>query len=305
MVNVLVRSLAGAAALVMTGGVGTAMAAPQGWQPLLEPAALNGMLEQNTDVRVVRLTGEYDAGHIPGAVSIPYGQFRGPGANPGQLPELDQLTGLLQEAGIAADTPVVLVHAGQSAPDMGAATRVYWTLKSLGVQDLAVLNGGFQAWQSAGLPVSTEVVDVPDSDYRPQWNDRWQATTAELEELVAQGEGGATRIVDARPPAFFQGEQASADRAGTLPRAENLPFTGWFDGNRMKPAGELSAMAGSSPGQAGAVTFCNTGHLGSINWFVMSELAGVENTRLYAESVTEWAQSDRRPMDNEPAGTTP
>ena len=145
MMNVLMRSLAGTAALVMAGSVGTAVAAPEGWQPLLEPAALDAILEQDGDVRVVRLTGEYDAGHIPGAVSIPYGQFRGPGANPGQLPDLDQLTGLLQEAGIGAGTPVVLVHAGQSAPDMGAATRVYWTLKSLGVQDLAVLNGGFQA----------------------------------------------------------------------------------------------------------------------------------------------------------------
>ncbi|MEX1198370.1 MAG: rhodanese-like domain-containing protein [Pseudohongiellaceae bacterium] len=280
--------------LLVSGGA--VLAAPDGWSPLLEPAELAGILEHSDDVRVMRLTGEYEAGHIPGAVSIPYGQFRGPQDNPGQLPDLADLTSLLQQAGIEADTPVVLVHGGSGAVDMGAATRVYWTLRSLGVADLAVLNGGFSAWQSAQLPVSTEQVTVQASGYQPQWNDRWRVTTAELERLV--NDDAPVRLVDARPEPYFQGQQASASRAGTIPGSENLSFTGWFDGNRMKSEDELGAML-SADGEA-AVTFCNTGHLGSINWFVMNELAGQEGTRLYAESVTEWAMSPDRPMENEP-----
>ncbi len=289
----------GLALVAVCASGGSVLAAPQGWSPLLEPAELADILDASGDVRVVRLTGEYEAGHIPGAVSIPYSEFRGPQSNPGQLPDLSDLTEVVQQAGIDADTPVVLVHGGSGAVDMGAATRVYWTLRSLGVEDLAVLNGGFSAWQSAQLPVSTDEVTVPASGYEPRWNDQWRVTTAELEGIV--DDGASVRLVDARPEAFFQGQQASAARAGTIPGSENLSFTGWFDGSRMKSEEELNAML-SSDGDAsdGAVTFCNTGHLGSINWFVMNELGGLEGTRLYAESVTEWAQAPERPMENEP-----
>jgi thiosulfate/3-mercaptopyruvate sulfurtransferase len=47
------------------------------------------------------------------------------------------------------------------------------------------------------------------------------------------------------------------------------------------------------------VSFCNTGHQAAVNWFIMSELQNVPNTRLYAESMTEWSLADR-PMDNQP-----
>lgn len=278
-----------------------AFAAPQGWAPLLEPAQLSALLDNEAEIRVVHLTGNYDEGHIPGAVSAPYSQFRGPQENAGQLPALPELTRIVQELGIAADTPVVLVHEGSGAVDMGASTRVYWTLKSLGVDTLAILNGGFAAWQAAELPVSAEPVMISASDFQPQWSDAFRVTTAQLEELVANGEA---QIIDARPQPYFVGDQTSAARAGTLPGATNLSFVGMFDGNRMKTGGELSAILDGAVTQEAdlTVTFCNTGHLGSIDWFAISELAGYDNIRLYAESITEWAMDPDRPMANEPTG---
>lgn len=275
-------------------------AAPQGWGPLLEPAQLSGLLDSEADIRVVHLTGSYEDGHIPGAVFVPYSQFRGPQENAGQLPALPELTSIVQDLGIAAETPVVLVHAGSGAVDMGASTRVYWTLKSLGVETLAVLNGGFAAWQAAGLPVSTETVAVSASDFQPQWNDAYRVTTAQLEDIVASG---VAQIIDARPEAYFIGEQSSAARAGTLPGATNLSFADMFDGNRMKSGSDLTAMLDGAvaSGAELTVTFCNTGHLGSIDWFAISELGGYNNTRLYAESITEWAMDADRPMVNEPS----
>lgn len=277
-----------------------AIAAPQGWAPLLEPAQLSDLLAGEQDIRVVHLTGSYDEGHIPGAVFAPYAQFRGPQSNAGELPALPELTRIVQQLGIAADTPVVLVHSGSGAVDMGAATRVYWTMKSLGVDTLAILNGGFAAWQVAELPVSTEAANVRASDFQPQWSDAYRVTTAHMEELVASGDA---QIIDARPQPYFAGEQASAARAGTLPGATNLSFADMFDGNRMKTGDELSAMLDSAVARDADLTvaFCNTGHLGSIDWFAISELGGYDNTRLYAESITEWAMDPDRPMANEPA----
>jgi thiosulfate/3-mercaptopyruvate sulfurtransferase len=256
------------------------------------------MLTAENHVRIVHLTGNFDAGHIPGAVSAPYPLFRGPQENAGELPSASELAVIVQRLGITAETPVVLVHSGINPNDMGAATRVYWTFKSMGINDLAVLNGGFAAWQASGLPVSTDAVQITASSFQPVWSDQYRVTTEQIADLVATGEG---QIIDARPNAFFTGEQTTASRAGTLPGASNLSFEDWFEGNRMRPVDAMTSMLNAATDQNAelTVTFCNTGHQGSINWFVISELGGYQNTRLYAESITEWAMDPQRPMVNE------
>lgn len=276
-----------------------AWAAPEGWSPLLEPPTLAKILEQAPETRIVHVTGDYAAGHIPGAVEATYSDFRGPRHNPGELPDVEALTNLVRALGINADTPAVLVHGGASAADLGAAARVYWTLKSLGVKDLAVLNGGFKTWREQALPVSTETHSVTATDFSPHWRDNWRVSTEEIEGLVTDG---SARLVDARTPGFFTGLQASSARPGTIQGASNLSFTEWFEGTHLKAPEQLSHTV-EDHGSASApvtVSFCNTGHLAAINWFVMSEVAGIENTRLYAESMTEWSMADR-PMDNEPS----
>src|SRR5699024_2835930 len=98
--------------------------------PLLSAAELKPLLEQ-PDVRVldIRAPQDYAAGHIPGAVNTPYGEYRGPADNPGALRSEDELTALLRKAGIDDDIHVVVTHAGSNQTDFGAAARVYWTLK--------------------------------------------------------------------------------------------------------------------------------------------------------------------------------
>src|SRR5690606_25743952 len=219
--------------------------------------------------------------------------------NPGQVPAMRQLTALVQDLGISADTPVVVVHQGSSAADMGAATRVYWTLKSLGVRDLAVLNGGLEAWAGQGFALSSQPVTVTPSSFEPQWNDQWRVTTAELEQLVANN---AVTLVDARQSSFFRGEEASSGRPGTIRGANNLSFQDWFEGTRAEQPQSVKSRLQQITAQASPVTvsFCNTGHLASINWFMMSEVEGLPNVRLYPESITEWSMKDR-PMDNQPS----
>jgi thiosulfate/3-mercaptopyruvate sulfurtransferase len=276
---------------------GAAAAAPEGWGPLLEPAALAGILEAHPEVRVVHVSGDFAAGHIPGAVSAPYAEWRGPPQNPGALRTPEEFGALVRRLGIEADTPVAVVHSGANVTDMGTAARVYWTLRALGVEDLALLNGGFRAWAEAGLPVSTRPVEVAPSGFVPRWDDTLRITTAEVEALIE--EGGA-RLIDARPAGFFQGRVWSIARPGTLPGAGHLSHERWFEGTRMVGAEEAAAIAAESgPELPITVSFCNTGHWAAINWFALSELAGVENTRLYAESMAEWTAAGR-PLDNAP-----
>lgn len=293
------RILSAAAATAAFLLAPAALAAPAGWQPLMEPADLAAVLESAPEVRVLRVTGDHAAGHIPGSVPTAYGDWRGPQENPGQVRDIAHLTALVQSLGISAGTPVAVIHEGANPTDMGAATRVYWTLKSLGVHDIAVLNGGYRAWAEAGLPVETGGATVAASDWQPEWSDTWRVTTAEVERLVAEG---SARLIDARPRGFFEGTLWSIARPGTIRGAQHLTHEDWFDGTRMKPAADLRAIAAERVPAGGApltVSFCNTGHWASINWFVMSEVAGVPDTRMYAESMAEWTMADR-PLDNAP-----
>ena len=275
-----------------------ALAAPQGWTVMLEPAQLANILAASPNVLVIQVTGNYQAAHIPGSINVPYAQFRGPRENPGAIPALEGLTTLVRSSGIDAQTPVVVVHSGQDAADFGAAARVYWTLKSLGVKDLALLNGGLAGWVAANLPVSTEATMVAASEFTPKWNDQWRVSTNEVEELVGDK---SARLIDARTEDFFEGVHASSGRPGTIKGATNITFSDFFEGSRVKPQTQLSQILAANSESAVPITvsFCNTGHLAAINWFVMSELQGVPNTRLYAESMTEWSMASR-PMDNEP-----
>lgn len=292
------------APLAIAIGFGTSLPAfaeaPEGWSPLLEPAALSTLLDEyGDDIRVVQITGEYDEGHIPGSGWSPYATWRSDMPNPGALRDLPHWERALQELGIETDTPVVVVHAGRDATDMGAAARVYWTLKSLGVEDLALLNGGLAAWNAAGLPTDRAEAAFFPSDYTAQWSDEWRATT---DEVVALSQNNEAQLLDARPADFFTGLTWSVAAPGTIHGAENIEYSSFFDGTRMVGADAVRAAAEAAGYTQGtvAVSFCNTGHWAAINWFALSELAGYDDLRLYAESMAEYSTDDARPLDHAP-----
>ncbi len=283
-------------------------ATPEGWRPLFEPKELAALLEEYGDsIRVVHVTGDPAQGVIPGAGFAPYQAWRGPAENPGALRPLSDYERLVRELGINRDTPVVVVHAGTNATDFGAAARVYWTLKSLGIEDLALLNGGFAAWRAEGLPVAERPESFLPSDYVASWNDTW---TIHTDEVAARAQSSSARLIDARPRAFFEGEQWTIAAPGTIHGAENLAYDTFFNGTRLLGAEQIRAIVAraglaeqnqrqSTPAQPEVVSFCNTGHWAAINWFALSEIAGIEGVRLYPESMAEYSAKGL-PLDNAP-----
>lgn len=275
-----------------------ALATPEGWKPLLEPAELAAIVAQHPETRIVHVTGAADGPVIAGAAFSPYAKWRAGPTNPGAiLPELEYEVEITR-LGIEAETPVVIVHAGTDPTDMGAAARVYWTLKSVGVQDLALLNGGFAAWTEAGLPVAATASTPPESDFQAIWDDAWTITTADVAALSASGDA---RLLDSRPAGFFEGLQWTIARPGTIRGAENLQYAAFFEGNRMvspERALEIATAQGIAEGRD-LVSFCNTGHWAALNWFALSEVAGIDGVRLYAASMAEYTQNGHA-LDNEP-----
>ena len=276
--------------------------------PLLTPAELAAAQDTlNPLVLDIRAgEGGYGAGHIPGAVSAPYGKFRGPAENPGQLLSEEALTGLLRSLGVTADRPVVVVHQGKDETDFGAAARVYWTLKSSGVSRLAILNGGVNAWTADGRELSTEATQPVPSDITVSFSTEWLATRDDVKAVV-DGRTQAT-LIDARPEAFYKGEtqHKAAKQPGTLPHAEIFTHSNWFASGPAivdpAAAGALAANAGLK-GDETLVSFCNTGHWAATNWFALSELAGIDGVKLYPESLVGWSNAGL-PMDNVPGRFT-
>ncbi|WP_112323853.1 sulfurtransferase [Oceanibium sediminis] len=259
------------------------------WGPLEEPAAsYDGAI-----VIDIRAPEAFEAGHIPGAVNTPYGLYRGPQDNPGRVPVLRKLQEVLRAAGADYGREVLVVHEGRNATDFGAAARVYWTLKSAGFGDLAVLNGGYTAWEAAGNKGETGPVTPEPSDITLSWSYEWMMGADDVQAVV-NGRSEAV-LIDARPLEFFKGEakHGAAAEAGTLKGALNIVHSTWFGGDGPivdAPEDMLARVRALAAENADAplVSFCNTGHWAATNWFAASELAGIEGVKLYPESMVGW-----------------
>jgi thiosulfate/3-mercaptopyruvate sulfurtransferase len=124
-------------------------------RPLITADELQARLD-NPDVIVldIRADREYEAGHVPGAVHSPYetGGWRvAAQGGLGMLPTAEHLSGLFGRLGIAPGDAVAIMSAGTTASDLAAATRVYWTLKAARHSGLAIVDGGYAAWQADAL----------------------------------------------------------------------------------------------------------------------------------------------------------
>lgn len=287
-----------------------AFAAPAGAHAAAPPILSADELAARLDTPAItvidiRPPAAYEQGHIPGALSAPYASWRGPAHSPGQLPALATLTEQVRRLGLSRDSHAVVVSSGADITDFGAAARVYWTLKYLGLQNLSVLNGGMQAWEQAGRPLSRDAAPpVAPSSYEPQLNEAIIATQADVLDGIGSEK---TRLIDARPRNFYEG-QAKAPTAsvpGTIRGALNIEHSVWFvpGSTLIVPPEQARRIAAEQFPQAADdnIAFCNTGHWAATDWFALSELAGLPNIRMYPESLADWTNASRAlPMDNTP-----
>jgi len=299
---------------VIVASVATIGTAALGATPLVDAAWLNDHLDdENVVVLDIRspLAGsskdEYLKGHVPGAIHSEYpGAWRTTRDNvAGVMPSVEKLEAYLSELGVAEGKTVVIVPNGNSSLDFGAAARVYWTFKVLGHDDVSILDGGHAAWVAdAGRPLEegdvTPEGDLFVADLRPELD----ISTPEVETLVAD-KPAQTVLLDARPESFYLGKQrhGAAAAYGRLPGAINLDHDSFFDAEkgRLKDRDALMSAipANLKDKDLDIVSYCNTGHWAATDWFVMSELLGYDNVRMYDESMVGWTQDPNRPIDSD------
>ena len=241
----------------------------------------------------------YAIGHLPQAVFADIetvlsgakhgadGVFRG--RHP--LPEKDALAAALRELGIGDDSQVVAydAHGGMFA------ARLWWLLRWLGHEAVAVLDGGMAAWQAAGQPLTTEVAArAPGSlSVRAPF-----VPTVTVAEVMDNLDHGRRIVIDARAADRFRGENETIDPVGGhIPGAKNRFFKDNLQADgRFKDAGQLRAEFGAlvdDPSQA--IMQCGSGVTACHNLLAL-EVAGMPGAALYPGSWSEWVGDPQRPV---------
>jgi thiosulfate/3-mercaptopyruvate sulfurtransferase len=296
-----------ATALVLgLAAVGSAHAERLTDQPLVDAGWLNSHLGQPglviIDIRDKTKDGApYAAGHVPGAVEAQYSTYGWRASidgAPGLLPKLDDITAKIAALGVNDDTQVVIVPDGSSISEFGGATRVYWTFKVLGHDNVTILDGGYKAWAAAGEPVSADVVTPKAGTFTAKFRPELRAEVAEVQQAINDD----VNLIDARSVAQFIGKEktSTVKELGTIPTAVNINFDKFWDAQNGRFASKatidgLVKQAGLVD-KDGVITFCNTGHLASIAWFGLSEVAGLKHVRLYDGSMSQWTLDPSRPV---------
>jgi thiosulfate/3-mercaptopyruvate sulfurtransferase len=247
-------------------------------------------------------TKAYLAGHIPGSVHSDYDKDGWRVTRHDvkfMLPSVPQLEKLIGDLGIDENSRVVVTPAGVSFTDFGSAARVYWTLKISGVTKVSILNGGVAAWKAAGLPLDRGTVKPSPAIFTATINESLLAQLNDVEKI--EKSGGAT-LIDARPASFFRGKQKAPTVAayGHIPGAIDVDSASFYDAktNKLKPKAELAAIASQIPAIRPAVSYCNSGQWAATDWFVLHEVLGRQNVKLYDGSMTEWAADAHRPVQS-------
>ncbi|MFB9288250.1 sulfurtransferase [Pseudoduganella plicata] len=241
----------------------------------------------------------FAAGHIPGAqfagidddLSGPKNSndasFRG--RHP--LPERAALVETLRRFGIDDDTQVVAydAHGGMYA------ARLWWLLRWIGHEAVAVLDGRLPAWQAAGFELSTQVAPHAPGNI----GDRPALTrTVTVDDVVANLTSGVNVVVDARAPDRFRGENETIDPVGGhIPGAKNRFFKDNLNADgTFRPAEELwGAFAPLFTAPSAAIMQCGSGVTACHNLLAM-EVAGLPGAALYPGSWSEWCADPKRPV---------
>ncbi len=244
----------------------------------------------------------YAKAHIPGALASDYdksGWRATRNGLPYMLPSVAQLEKLIGELGIDEDSKVVVVPAGVSATDFGAATRVYWTLKVAGVNEVSILDGGLAAWIAAKFPLQTGTVNPSPRIFTATVNKSLVAELSDVEKIAETGDG---TLIDARPPEYFKGKLKidAVGAYGHIPHSINIDSAEFYDPvtNRLRPRDQLAAIASRISPSRPVITYCNSGHWSSTDWFVLSELLGRKDVKLYYGSMIEWSVAPQRPVSS-------
>jgi thiosulfate/3-mercaptopyruvate sulfurtransferase len=279
---------------------------PQSSTRRIDPIVSTEWLQKNSDMKDlvildVRKKEEYGGGHIPKAVNAPFlvpvsawtvvrnGLIL-------ELPEDAALFSTIGSCGIKDDSLVVVVTSapkpGEPPYSIADATRVAMTLIYAGVPNVAILDGGHTKWQKENKSVTKDAVSPTAVTYKGKPRKSMFASREYVKEHL-----GKVLLIDARDADVYYGASIEpfAAKAGHIRTAKSLPAPWMWNPKdwTYKDKKSLQAMVSGLFGKQRPkeiITYCGVGGYGSTMWFVLSEVLGYKNVKLYDGSAQEWAK---------------
>lgn len=258
------------------------------------------------DVHILELgrtRHEFDQGHIPGAKFIDWRVDITDPEEPEKYNILPphQFEKLMSRLGINPDSSIVLYDTLSNR----VAVRMYWTLKYYMHDSVKVLDGGLPAWQRGGHPLSDKPAEIGQSQYRVEAVNGSLIT--DIHYIFGKVSDPGHNLVDGRPFSQYTGQDegkvfhtgSNHQRLGHIYGAHSAP---WADNLRedgtFKSTEELLLLY--APHEISRdntlITYCNEGLHAAMPWFVLHELLGYADVRLYDSSLAEWANREDTPM---------
>jgi thiosulfate/3-mercaptopyruvate sulfurtransferase len=276
----------------------------------MEPLVSTDWLQRELDARGadrddlviidIRFPEEYEAGHIRGGISVPMGLVSAWADSDDklilELPADDALFKVIGDCGITAASRVVIVgrleEAGGPPYPLADAARVAATLIYAGVKNVAILNGAHAKWVREGRPVTTEVPSVQPRVFSGSPNrDMWVSTEYVKERI------GTSVIIDSRDADQYFGASIDpfADMRGHIPTARSLPLVWvWEQDCTYRPVEFIASMVAGVVGEdrdQEILTYCGVGGYASTWWFLLTQLLGYTNVKIYDGSMEAWVDA--------------
>ena len=264
---------------------------------LIAPGELAALVAGDAGARPLvldlRPPDAYAAGHVPGAIHLDLWGVSLVDTDPAPLKAfMWMIEHVLAIHGVRAGTPIV-VYDEQSGV---RAARAFWFLEYFGHHAVRLLDGGFNAWSRASLPVTRDAAPAPATEWTGSREDKTLATWREVHDAIDRSDAV---IVDTRSEGEHKGTTVRAKRGGSIPGAVNIEWTRNLGADgAFKPAAELRQMyeqAGVTPDRE-VITYCQGGYRAA-NSYLALRLLGYPRVRMYIGSWKEWGDREDLPIE--------
>ena len=240
---------------------------------------------------------QYEKSHIPNSSYIDLQSDLSDKDSPYRftMPDLKILSESFKKIGIGENFHIILY----SRNGTQWSARIWWMLRSVGVDNVSILDGGFNEWVRLGLPTSDKILTFPESNFNFKPRDD---IFIGKEPVIKALEDKNTKILNSLTEDIHKGQNPRYGRPGRIPNSLNIPFHKLLDPETGKFLGAEELLDIFEQNKIGyenkIINYCGGGIAASLEAFVLYQL-GYKNLKIYDNSLSEWAIDENLPMQRD------